>query len=168
MEYIITRALPEDAEELLALLKQVGEESDNLSFGPEGLPFTVEEEQAFLAQLQTSATSAFFVAKKEGKIVGNASFTGLTGPRLNHRGELGMSVLKSEWGKGVGSALVEAVIHFAKNTARAEILSLEVRSDNVRAIRLYEKYGFERIGQFKGFFKVNGEFVDFDLMNLYL
>lgn len=123
MEYIITRAVPEDAEELLASLKQVGGESDNLSFGPEGLPFSVEEEAAFLAQLQTSATSAFFVAKKEGKIVGNASFTGMARPRLKHRGEMGISVLRSEWGKGVGSALVEAVIHFAKNTAQAEIIS---------------------------------------------
>ncbi len=52
--------------------------------------------------------------------------------------------------------------------AYTEILSLEVRSDNVRAIRLYEKYGFQKIGQFKGFFKINGEYVDFDLMNLEL
>ena len=166
--YTITRAVPEDAEELLAMLKQVGGESDNLSFGPEGLPFSVEDERAFLAGLQDSDTSAFFVAKKDGKIVGNASFMSMNGPRVSHRGELGMSVLRSEWGKGVGSALVKAVIDFARHTVRAEIISLEVRSDNTRAIRLYEKYGFEKIGQFKGFFKINGEHIDFDLMNLYL
>ena len=52
--------------------------------------------------------------------------------------------------------------------AGAEIISLEVRSDNTRAIKLYEKFGFEKISVFKEFFKIKGELVDFDLMNLYL
>ena len=87
---------------------------------------------------------------------------------MKHRGEFGVSVLKCEWGQGIGSMLLEAIIDFAKNVAHAEIISLEVRSDNERAIKLYEKYGFEKIGCFKGFFKIEGEYVDFDLMNLYL
>ncbi|MBR2490558.1 MAG: GNAT family N-acetyltransferase, partial [Ruminiclostridium sp.] len=166
MEYTITRATPEDAAELLAVLKQVGGESDNLSFGPEGLPFTVEEEGAYLANLQHSATSAFFVAKKDGKIVGNASFMAVNGPRMNHRGELGMSIVRSEWGKGVGTALVEAILDFARNTAGAKIISMEVRSDNTRAIRLCEKYGARKIGTFPGFFQMDGQLIDFDLMYL--
>ena len=76
--------------------------------------------------------------------------------------------LKEEWGNGIGSKLMLFVIDFAKDVAHAEIVSLEVRSDNERAIKLYEKYGFEKIGTFKGFFKIDGEKVDFDLMNLYL
>ena len=109
-----------------------------------------------------------FVAKKNGEIVGNASFNGLTRARMKHRGEFAVSVIRSEWGHGIGSMLLEAVIDFAKTKAHAEIISLEVRSDNVRAIKLYEKFGFKKIGQFKGFFKIDGEYVDFDLMNLYL
>lgn len=87
---------------------------------------------------------------------------------MKHRGELGISVIKAEWGQGIGSMLLQSVIDFAKNTAHADIISLEVRSDNTRAISLYKKYGFEKIGQFKGFFKIDGEYIDFDLMNLYL
>ena len=87
---------------------------------------------------------------------------------MKHRGEFAVSVLKCEWGQGIGSMLLEAIIDFAKNIAHAEIISLEVRSDNERAIKLYEKYGFEKIGCFKGFFKIDGEYVDFELMNLYL
>ena len=45
-------------------------------------------------------------------------------------------------------------------------MNLEVRSDNARAIRLYEKYGFRKLCTFPHFFKINGEYVDFDLMNL--
>lgn len=168
MNIIITKAMPEDAEELLAYLKKVGGETDNLTFDGEGLPFSVEDEESYLRMLAESTTSVMFVAKKDGKIVGNASFNGMLGERMKHRGEFAVSVLKSEWGQGIGSMLLEAVIDFAKNTAYAEIIALEVRSDNERAVKLYEKYGFEKIGHYKGFFKIDGEYVDFDLMNLYL
>ena len=47
-------------------------------------------------------------------------------------------------------------------------LNLEVRSDNLRAIRLYEKYGFRKLCVFPGFFKIDGKYIDFDLMNLEL
>lgn len=168
MAILITKALPEYAEEILELMKIVGGQTDNLTFGAEGLPVSVEEEQNYIAALEEAASSVMFVAKKDGKIIGNASYNGMTRERMKHRGEFGISVLKEEWGQGIGSMLLEAVIDFAKNTAHAEIVSLEVRSDNTRAIKLYEKYGFEKIGHFKGFFKINGEYVDFDLMNLYL
>lgn len=165
---LITRALPDDAEEIINLLKTLGGETDNLTFGSEGLPISVEDEKNYLEVLKDSATSAMFVAKKDGKIVGTSSFSGLTRDRMKHRGEFAVSVLKSEWGQGIGSMLLEAVIDFAKNTVHAEIISLEVRSDNIRAIELYKRYGFVKIGYFKGFFKINGEYVDCDLMNLYL
>ena len=52
----------------------------------------------------------------------------------------------------IGTRLMEQLIMFSK-AAGAEIISLEVRSDNTRAIKLYEKFGFEKISVFKEFFK---------------
>ncbi|WP_406035268.1 GNAT family N-acetyltransferase [Treponema saccharophilum] len=43
-----------------------------------------------------------------------------------------------------------------------------MRSDNIAAIKLYEKFGFEKIGRFRGFFKINGEFIDFDIMQKFI
>ena len=60
---------------------------------------------------------------------------------------------------------MEAILVFAKEND-FEQLNLEVRSNNARAIRLYEKYGFRKRCTFSHFFKINGEYVDFDLMNL--
>lgn len=165
---IIEKARPEDAGELLRLLKIIGGETDNLTFGSEGLPATLEEERDYLASLKDSSSCAMYVARKDGKIVGNAHFTGMTRERVKHRGTIGISVLGSEWGQGIGSRLLRTVIDFARNTAHAEIISLEVKSDNTRAIKLYEKFGFEHIGHFKGFLKIDGEYADFELMNLYL
>ena len=49
-----------------------------------------------------------------------------------------------------------------------EIIHLGVRADNVRAIRLYQDLGFEEVGRFPGFFKIDGQYYDEILMNLYL
>ena len=60
---------------------------------------------------------------------------------------------------------MEAILAFARENG-FEQLNLEVRSSNARAIRLYEKYGFRKPCMFPHFFKINGEYIDFYLMNL--
>lgn len=72
---------------------------------------------------------------------------------------------KSEWGRGVGSVLLQKIIEYAK-THGIELVSLEVRSDNKRAIHVYEKFGFRKIGTSPAYFKIDGEYFDFDLMVL--
>ena len=168
MNIQITKATPGDARELLDVLKIIGSETDNLTFGPEGHPTSLEDEEKYFASLQFSTSSAFFIVRKEGKIIGSASFRGFERARLRHRAEIGISVLKAEWGQGIGSMLMETLINFAKNTAHVEIISLEVNSENKRAIHLYEKYGFRKIGCYEKFFKIGDRYLDFDLMNLYL
>ena len=160
----IERASENDAEEILALMKIIGSETDNLSFGKEGLPASLAEEKAFLSEVASSEREAFFVARLDGKIVGTAHYTAFKKQRMAHRGEIGICVRKSAWGLGVGSKLMDSLVDFAKNTAKSEIIGLEVRSDNEGAIRLYKRFGFEKIGCFRGFFKIDGKLIDFDLM----
>ena len=64
---IIEKASPEDTAELLRFLKAIGGETDNLTFGAEGLPVPPDEERELLASLETSETSAMFTAKNSGK-----------------------------------------------------------------------------------------------------
>ena len=45
MDIQIMKANPSDAEELLEYLKVIGSESNNLTFGPDGILMTLEEEQ---------------------------------------------------------------------------------------------------------------------------
>ena len=47
-----------------------------------------------------------------------------------------------------------------------ELINLEVRSDNIRAIQVYEKYGFRKIGTSPAYYKMDGTYYDFDLMVL--
>lgn len=167
-EMIVVKAAPEDAEKILAYSKIIGGETDNLTYGPEGISIDIEQEKEMLKKRANSDRQVFFVAKYGDEIVGLADFSSVEHPRLGHRGSMGISVKKDMWGKGVGSMLMEHIINFAKNVAKVDIIALEVRSDNERAIRLYEKYGFEKFGTFKGYLKIRGEHIDFDFMNLYL
>ncbi|MDD5928515.1 MAG: GNAT family N-acetyltransferase [Spirochaetales bacterium] len=43
--------------------------------------------------------------------------------------------------KGFSSRFMQTLLDFAKNVAKSEIVSLEVRSDNIGAIKLYKKHG---------------------------
>ena len=56
--FIIERAQPEEAAALLDYLKIIGGETDNLSFGAEGVPLSIEEEQAYLRAQCDSADNA--------------------------------------------------------------------------------------------------------------
>lgn len=52
------------------------------------------------------------------------------------------------WHSGVASAMMNYAIEWAKSIPILVNLHLEVRSDNSRAIALYERFGFQRVGIF--------------------
>ena len=166
MDIIIKRASPTDAAEILEYLKIVGSETDNLTFGKEGLPFTAEDEESYIAKIQSSCNDIMLVAKNNGKIVGTASLTRFP-RRMSHRGDFSVSVLKDYWNMGIGSRLISSILDFAKEN-HFEIIDLQVRSDNAGAIHLYEKYGFEKIGTHPAFFKIGTNEIPFDYMALKL
>ncbi|HBB97012.1 MAG TPA: GNAT family N-acetyltransferase [Blastocatellia bacterium] len=81
-------------------------------------------------------------------------------PRRRHVGTIGMSV-HDEWqGKGVGTALMRAGLDLADNWLNLGRLELEVYTDNEAAIRLYERFGFEREGTLRQHAFRDGNYVD--------
>ena len=160
------KAAPSDAAMLLEYLKQVGGETDNLTFGPEGMPFSVEAEAEFISSMENSQDDIMLLAKSDEKIVGCASLNRLP-RRMKHRGDFAISVAKDYWNRGIGSQLLENIIAFAREND-FEIIDLQVRSDNKSAIHLYEKYGLKKIGEHSAFFKVDDENISFDIMCLEL
>lgn len=165
MKIAYRTAAPSDAAALLEYLKTVGGETDNLTFGAAGIPLTVEQEEAMLARRVNSAHSRFFLALDGEKIVGNACVDGSDNPRLGHRRNLAITVLRDYWGRGIGTGLMTRMISFARASG-AEVLSLEVRADNERAKALYRKFGFKAFGTFPKYFKIGGQYYDVDCMTL--
>lgn len=166
MNITIEKASPADAAALLEYLKTVGAQTENLTFGAEGLPVSEADEAAFIAGMAESADSIMLLAKADGKIIGDASISRLP-RRMSHRGEFCIAVAKEYWNRGIGSRLLEEILAFAKKNS-FEVLDLQVRSDNKPAICLYEKFGFQKTGTHPAFFKIDGQYIAFDYMSLKL
>lgn len=164
---IIRSVEVKDAEKILEYTKIVGNESNNLLFGSDGIGLNVDQEVKVLESIINHPKQIMIVAIANDEIVGLANLSGQTRERIAHQARLAISVRKDYWGKGVSPQLMSSLINFAKEI-QIEVITLEVFSNNIRGIKLYEKFGFEHIGEFKKFAKINGEFVDAKLMNLYL
>jgi RimJ/RimL family protein N-acetyltransferase len=81
---------------------------------------------------------------------------------------VGMSVAQAWRGKGVGSALMQACIDWARG-AGVHKLELQVFPHNDAALALYRKFGFEREGYLhRHYRRQNGELWDALVMGLVL
>jgi [ribosomal protein S18]-alanine N-acetyltransferase len=65
---------------------------------------------------------------------------------------LTIAVAADCWGRGIGSALLEALVGAARRRRCAEVF-LEVREDNPRARGLYLRRGFTEIGVRRGYYQ---------------
>ena len=165
---LLRETVPDDAPKVLAYLNRVGGESDNLLFGENGFPMAEDRERAFLERQRQEEKSVMLLDFVGENLVSIASCDALTArERVSHRAGLSVTVGKDFWGLGIGRRAMEALISFAKSCG-LEVLQLEVRADNRRAVALYEGLGFERLGLYKKFMKVNGRDFDAWYMNLYL
>lgn len=157
-----------DAANILDYMNIIGGESDNLTFSKDSLKITVKQEEKFIESIRSESYSILLVGYIKGEIVSTASITSQTKARISHSCEIAVSVKKKFWGIGIGTAVMSTLIEFAKKTNKIEIIHLEVRADNKNAIHLYHKLGFEEIGLYKKFFKIDDHYFDALLMNLYL
>lgn len=92
--------------------------------------------------------------------IGNASLHRSTRARRIHSAGLGMGIRSSWQGRGVGTALMAALVDLADNWWQVRRLHLEVYTDNEPAVALYRKFGFEVEGTLRKDAFRDGEYVD--------
>jgi RimJ/RimL family protein N-acetyltransferase len=166
MSYQVVLAQKEDAALLLEYLKQVGSETDYLLFDQAGVPMTVSQEKAFLSTVNSTPYSRMFLIKDDGKVIANGYIYGSPRARIQHKFQIAVSVLKAYWGTGVSHLLMQTLIDYAKSTGFTETISLEVVSENIRAIKLYERFGFVAYGTVSKAIKLEDRYLDWVLMRL--
>lgn len=106
------------------------------------------------------------MARSEDQLVGGLHFGAKNRRRVRHVGEFGMSVRKEFWGQVIGAATLGLLIEWGRLSGVVTKINLRVRTDNARAIGLYESRGFEREGTIRRDFMVDGEYFDHHLMGL--
>lgn len=156
----IREAQPEDAEEILKVLKIIGGESDFLVIDGNGVPMTVEQEKEYLERNLKSFNNKTFIGIVDGKIIATCGLTANNRERVKHNVVIGISILKDFWNLGVGTHLMEYMVNYCHVTKEIRNIELEVRADNVHAIRLYEKLGFKYVGKFTDKMKIGDKYYD--------
>ena len=165
-EINIRKALKEDASALIDYVKIVADETEFLTFDSSEFTKTIEEEERIIEEHNSANNQIFSLAKVDNKIVGILKIQSSKKKRLEHAGELGISVLKEYWSKGIGSALMTHNINWAKETGILKKLNLIVSINNKKAIGLYMKNGFIIEGMIKRDMKLNNSFQDAYQMGL--
>jgi RimJ/RimL family protein N-acetyltransferase len=164
----IRTAKPSDAPALIAYVEDVCAESDNLTFGPGEFGMTLVQEMKFLRGTAAADNQVYLLGFVGGGIVAALNFAGGKRPRTRHSGEFGISVRKEFWDLGVGSAMLDALVAWAGRGGIVRKIGLRVRTDNDRAIALYEKKGFVREGTLRAELNVDGVLYDLHAMALFL
>jgi ribosomal-protein-alanine N-acetyltransferase len=100
---------------------------------------------------QQPVSRYYLVAEDDGRIVGYGGLLGAGG-----QGDIvTLGVAPGDWGRGIGSALLTALLGEARRRGYAEVF-LEVRTDNDRAQRLYRRFGFTDVGLRRGYYQPSG------------
>lgn len=126
------------------------------------VPFTNEEiwRQRLQDNQSPGAQNLHLVAERGGEVVGSAGVSIEQRLRRRHAGGLGIAVASHAQGQGVGKALMQAIVDWSDRWANLLRLELSVFTDNERAIRLYEGFGFVREGVHRGYALRSGRYVD--------
>jgi ribosomal-protein-alanine N-acetyltransferase len=107
---------------------------------------------AYASELSQNRQANYLVLRHGGVIVGYAGLW-----RVSHEAHVTtIGVRAGDQGKGYGTALFAALVQRAY-AMNARWITLEVRSTNLHAIRLYERFGFRAIGRRRGYYTDNGE-----------
>lgn len=145
-------------------------ESEPFAFGKaveEHLALPVE---AVAERFRDTAGGNFTVGAFEGdRMVGMMTFVRDKGVKDGHKGHIyGVYVTSSHRGKGVGRALLDALLERAKRDASLEQILLAVATVQTAARQLYRAFGFKSFGIEPYALKVSGTYVEEDHMILRL
>ena len=153
---LIRCAEPADARALLDHVNEVG--AEQVYIMTERLGLTVDEETELIRK-RDLARSLFLVAVVDRKLVASADIQRGKHSKNAHTASLGISVAKPARGLGLGKAVVEDLLRWAKSEGVRKV-TLAVFATNESAIALYRQLGFSEEARLKGQVILEGVPVD--------
>jgi RimJ/RimL family protein N-acetyltransferase len=160
---VIRPAGPSDAAGLVALARDVAAEPEGWLVSSEGWR-TVSEERRYLRALRRHPDAAVLVAAAPEGVVARLSVARDPHPASGHVADLGLMVARSHRRQGLGRALLDAAVDWARRAGVSK-LELHVFPHNQPALALYDSYGFRREGYRASHYRRDdGGYVDAILM----
>lgn len=168
-EVILREPRLNDVKDMLKVINRLAREKRN---GVLARKHTLKEERNWLKnclkEIKKKAKVMVF-AEVDGKVMGSCDVNRNMQPKLNHRAHAGIILDKKIRGKGIGTAMMKALINLAKKRMKGlEIINLEVFDYNKAAQVLYKKVGFKKYATLPRTAKEGKKYVDAYYMQLRL
>jgi RimJ/RimL family protein N-acetyltransferase len=157
----------QDASVMLQYLKITSEETHYMVRYPEEIQITEAKEVELLKDCLESEQNIMIAAFVDDELAGNAGLNRIKDNiKVRHRAVFGISIKEKYWNMGIGSNLIREVIKMAEIMGYEQI-ELGVFDDNIRARKLYSKFGFNEWGRVKNAYKLkDGTYCDEIIMGI--
>jgi RimJ/RimL family protein N-acetyltransferase len=106
--------------------------------------------------------------KKGHNVLGQCEISNIEWDASKHVGSLGIIVEKNYRDMGIGHHLIDIAIRESFKLNNKEKIILSCFSTNERAIHLYKELGFKEVGLRNSQFKIEGDYYDELLMELFI
>lgn len=154
----VRKALKDDTLQIVEIIKNA-EESGFMLFNPGERKLDAEVFGQRIEDINKNGKSGIFIACEGERVLGYLIVQNESLSRVAHRGYIVIGVHSGSRGKGVGKALFNYVLEWAK-TIGLHRLELTVIKHNEAAVNLYKKMGFEIEGIKKASLFIDGAYVD--------
>jgi RimJ/RimL family protein N-acetyltransferase len=162
--YTIVPTNEKYAESFLQAVDSVKDEGDFL-FAT--LRFKIDETMRFMQAARENDNPAFLALNEKDNVIGWCDISPGNIEETRHVGVLGMGIVASERGKGIGEELLSRSITMARHKGMEKI-ELQVFATNEAARALYRKYGFSEEGLLRRKRKYRNHYDDLVCMGLFL
>jgi RimJ/RimL family protein N-acetyltransferase len=165
----IREAKEQDAERMIiSASKALIKAPYMLSTGEDVKRMSIDAIQKTLKAYHENPNYVQFIAEVDGKLVGKIDFKNGNNEKISHQGAFAMIILPEYRNYGIGRALLETLINWARNNSEIEKVCLEVMEDNLGAIQLYKNLGFFEEGRKAKGVKLDGGYQDLILMAIFV
>ena len=143
---------PAETDDLPAIVTIYDALLDSTTYEWTETPHTIEERAEWLAHKRATGLPALVAVDGE-TVVGWATYGEFRDvkrwPGYRFTVEHSIHVAESHWGRGVGRALLDALIEHARAAGR-RVMVAAIDSSNVRSIEFHKRLGFEQVAHMPG------------------
>jgi ribosomal protein S18 acetylase RimI-like enzyme len=159
---LIRTATLEDAQAIIDFADHTSRTSEHTVIQPDEVDRDLAKQRERLQKIIEPAGCLWLLAcDPAGAVVGELVFKASDRRCIAHHGHFGIAVHADWRSRGVGSALIRALLDWARQSPVVEQVCLGVFANNAHAIRLYKRMGFVEIGRRTREFKIApGRYID--------
>ncbi len=161
-ELIIRPPVVEDALGLLRNFQRMTQETEFLLFTPgEALELNEKSEEDFIKTYLKNPDQLMLVAIVNDTLVGSITVNHSGYYKRGHTAEMGIAVERAWSGLGIGRRLMTAMLRWAEQHAKIQLIYLQVFGSNDKAMHLYRNFGFLECGRLPyGIQQKEGQYAD--------